>query len=42
MECFEKIVNTFHQLTILAKRSILDVWQGLKYVSENDVILLLP
>ena len=40
MECFAKVVNTFHQLTIFAKCSILDVWQGIKYVSENDAILL--
>ena len=28
MELFSKIVNDFEQLTILAKCSILDVWQG--------------
>ena len=28
MECFAKIVNGFQLLTILAKRSIFNVWQG--------------
>lgn len=29
MERFEKIVNSFYLQIILAKRSILDFWQGL-------------
>ena len=32
-----KIVNGFQLLTIFTKRSILDVWQGSKYASENLV-----
>ena len=33
MEHFAKIVNGFQALTIFAKHSILDVWQGSEYVS---------
>ena len=34
MECFAKIVNTFQALTIFAKGSILDIWQGSEYASD--------
>ena len=30
-----KIVNGFQPLTIFAKSTILDVWQGYEYTSEN-------
>ena len=33
IESFAKIVNGFMPLTIFAKRSILDVWQGSEYAS---------
>ena len=33
MKAFLKIVNVFQSLTIFAKSSILDVWQGSEYVS---------
>ena len=33
MELFAKIMNSFQPLTILEKRSILDVWQGSEYAS---------
>ena len=33
MEFFVKKVNSFQPLTILAKSSILDIWQGSEYVS---------
>ena len=33
LERFEKIVNGLKPLTIFAKRSILDVWQGSGYAS---------
>ena len=36
MECFEKIVEGFEPLTVFAKRSILDVWQGSVYTSAVD------
>ena len=32
-----KIVNGFQLLTIFTKRSILAVWQGSKYASDNLV-----
>ena len=32
-----KIVNGFQLLTIFTKRSILDVWHGSKYASDNLV-----
>ena len=35
MELVTKVDNVFKQLTIFAKRSILDIWQGSDYVSEN-------
>ena len=31
---FKKIVNVFQSLTIFAKCSILDLWQGSEYASE--------
>ena len=34
MELFAKIVNSFLSLTIFAKSSILDVWQGFEYNSD--------
>ena len=36
MECLEKVVNGFELLTIFAKLSILDVWQGSEYGSAAD------
>ena len=33
MECFVKILNSKKLLTIFTQQSILDVWQGSKYVS---------
>ena len=36
MERFEKIVEGFEPLTIFAKRSILNVWQGSEYGSVAD------
>ena len=36
MEGFAKVVNGFHSLTIYAKHSTLDVWQGLKYAFGHD------
>ena len=35
MELVTKVDNVFKPLTIFAKRSILDIWQGSDYVSEN-------
>ena len=32
MKCFTKMLNGFQPLSIFAKRSILDVWQGSEYV----------
>ena len=34
MERFAEIVKTFQPLTIFAKRSFLDVWQGSEYTSD--------
>ena len=34
-ECFMKMISNFKPLTIFPKHSILDVWQGSKYVSET-------
>ena len=36
IERFEKIVEDFELLTIFAKRSILDVWQGSEYASAAE------
>ena len=36
MERFEKIVEGFEPLTIFAKRSVLNVWQGSEYGSVAD------
>ena len=33
MECFAEIVNSFQSLSILAKRSVLFIWQGSEYTS---------
>ena len=33
MECLIKKVNGFYPLTIFAKKSIFDVWQGFEYAS---------
>ena len=38
MEYFAKIVNGFETLTIFAKRSVLDVWQGFEYASSSHQI----
>ena len=35
MEPLAKIVNGFHLLNIFAKCSILDVWQGCDYASQQ-------
>ena len=35
MELFSKTVNVIHQSTNFAKFSILDVWMGSKYASNN-------
>ena len=37
MERFAKIVYGFELLTFYAKRSILDVWWGCEYASEQHV-----
>ena len=34
MELFTKVVNSFHPLTIFAKRCVLDVRQGGEYAFE--------
>ena len=39
MKYFPKIVKGFQPLTIFAKRSILDVWQGFKYPSVEPTFL---
>ena len=36
MECFEKAVDGFELLTILAKPFILDIWQDSEYGSAAD------
>ena len=36
MERFENIIEGFEPLTVFAKRSILDVWQGSEYASTAD------
>ena len=36
MERFENIIECFEPLTVFAKRSILDVWQGSEYASAAD------
>ena len=41
MECFEKIIEGFEPLTILAKRSILNVWQRSEYASAADAYFVL-
>ena len=35
VEFFGDVVNSFQPLTIFAKRSILDVWQGSEYASAQ-------
>ena len=35
MKCLEKLVNSDKPLTSFAKNSILDVWKGSEYASEN-------
>ena len=35
MKCFAEIVGNKNSLNILAKHSILDVWQGSKYASDH-------
>ena len=39
MEYFAKILNDFQPLTILGKRSILDVWQGSEYNSDSSPVI---
>ena len=41
MECFEKIIEGFEPLTIFAKRSNLNVWQGSEYASAADTYFAL-
>ena len=41
MERFEKIIEGFEPLTILAKRSILNVWQRSEYASAADSYFVL-
>ena len=36
MKCFAKIVNGWKPLTIFAKRSILDTYQGSEYASATS------
>ena len=36
MECFAKKVTGWKPLSVLRKRSILDIWQGFEYTSETD------
>ena len=36
-----KIVNVYKLLTIFAKRSILDDWQGSEYASYNDMMVVI-
>ena len=36
MKLFAKIVDNFQPLTILEKTSIVDVWPGSKYASDQD------
>ena len=38
MERFAKIVNDFQLLTILAKCSLIDVWQGSEYASKQPAL----
>ena len=40
MELFEKTDNGWKLLTIVAKSSILDVWQGSEYVSDMDLLTI--
>ena len=39
MELFSKIVEGYKPLTMFAKWSILDIWQGSEYASEFSNIL---
>ena len=41
MESFPKIVNSFQLLTLFAKSSILDAWQGSEYASAISKLLLI-
>ena len=41
MDRFVKIVNSSNLLTIFAKRSFLDVWQGAEYAFEKDIDIAL-
>ena len=34
MDHFVKLIDGYHPLTIVAKSSILDVWQGFQYISH--------
>ena len=40
MELFEKIDIGWKLLTIVAKSSILDVWQGSEYASDMDLLTI--
>ena len=41
MERFEKIIEGFEPLSIFAKRSILNVWQGSEYASAAEAYVVL-
>ena len=40
MEPFAKEINGLRHLTIFTERSILDVWRGSKYASDDYISLL--
>ena len=40
MKCFPKIVKGLKTITVFAKRSIIGIWQGSKYVSESTKYVL--
>ena len=40
MDCFVKIVNDLNLLTFFVRHPILDVWQGLKYISVIYYLLI--
>ena len=42
MEGFAEIVNGFQLLAAIAKRSILDVWQGYEYKSDTGSSHFIP
>ena len=42
MERFAKTVNGFKPLTIFAKHSIWDIWEGSEYAADRYLVLFLP